>query len=85
MASSASLQCHSNKVSILLSLPPGETLRAASSKLGQIFTFLSLYSDSDLIIIIIIIATPQTHILHRKYIFHFFKPEAEAAKREPDV
>lgn len=68
MASSASLQCHSNKVSILLSLPPGETLRAASSKLGQIFTFLSLYSDSDLIII-----------------FHFFKPEAEAAKREPDV
>lgn len=82
MASSASLQCHSNKVSILLRLPPGETLRAASSKLGQIFTFLSLYSDSDLIIII---ATPQTHILHRKYIFHFFKPEAEAAKREPDV
>lgn len=51
MASSASLQCHSNKVSILLRLPPGETLRAASSKLGQIFTFLSLYSDSDLIII----------------------------------
>lgn len=68
MASSASLQCHSNKVSILLCLPPGETLRAASSKLGQIFTFLSLYSDSDLIIS-----------------FHFFKPEAEAAKREPDV
>lgn len=46
MASSASLQCHSNKMSILLRLPPGETLRAASSKLGQIFMFLSLYSDS---------------------------------------
>lgn len=47
MASSASLQCHSNKMSILLRLPPGETLRAASSKLGQIFMFLSLYSDSS--------------------------------------